>query len=119
MYARLGEIISLDAAIAVTLAAHQAIGLKVTCQHSFLNIKMNPVHLFQECKSHGFGYSTVRQEVFIACYIYFGNVELCQNANMLYMYSNRLSCESIFHISNNSMIEQPEDLADGNFAPLF
>lgn len=28
MYARLGEIISLDAAIAVTLAAHQAIGLK-------------------------------------------------------------------------------------------
>nr|XP_008539101.1 PREDICTED: acyl-CoA dehydrogenase family member 9, mitochondrial [Equus przewalskii] len=29
MYARLGEIISLDASIAVTLAAHQAIGLKV------------------------------------------------------------------------------------------
>ena len=30
MYARLGEITSLDAAIAVTLAAHQAIGLKVS-----------------------------------------------------------------------------------------
>lgn len=30
MYARLAEIISLDASIAVTLAAHQAIGLKVT-----------------------------------------------------------------------------------------
>ncbi|OXB71502.1 UNVERIFIED_CONTAM: hypothetical protein H355_004923 [Colinus virginianus] len=30
MYARLGEIISLDGSIAVTLAAHQAIGLKVT-----------------------------------------------------------------------------------------
>lgn len=29
MYARLGEIVSLDASIAVTLAAHQAIGLKV------------------------------------------------------------------------------------------
>lgn len=29
MYARLGEITSLDGAIAVTLAAHQAIGLKV------------------------------------------------------------------------------------------
>ena len=29
MYARLGEIISLDSSIAVTLAAHQAIGLKV------------------------------------------------------------------------------------------
>lgn len=29
MYARLGEIIGLDASIAVTLAAHQAIGLKV------------------------------------------------------------------------------------------
>lgn len=29
MYARLGEIISLDCSIAVTLAAHQAIGLKV------------------------------------------------------------------------------------------
>lgn len=29
MYARLGEIISLDGSIAVTLAAHQAIGLKV------------------------------------------------------------------------------------------
>nr|KAF6473047.1 acyl-CoA dehydrogenase family member 9 [Rousettus aegyptiacus] len=29
MYARLGEIFSLDASIAVTLAAHQAIGLKV------------------------------------------------------------------------------------------
>lgn len=30
MYARLGEIISSDGSIAVTLAAHQAIGLKVT-----------------------------------------------------------------------------------------
>lgn len=30
MYARLGEITSLDGAIAVTLAAHQAIGLKVS-----------------------------------------------------------------------------------------
>lgn len=29
MYARLCEIISLDSSIAVTLAAHQAIGLKV------------------------------------------------------------------------------------------
>lgn len=29
MYARLGEITSLDGSIAVTLAAHQAIGLKV------------------------------------------------------------------------------------------
>lgn len=29
MYARLGEITSQDGAIAVTLAAHQAIGLKV------------------------------------------------------------------------------------------
>lgn len=29
MYARLGEVIGLDASIAVTLAAHQAIGLKV------------------------------------------------------------------------------------------
>lgn len=29
MYARLAEIISLDGSIAVTLAAHQAIGLKV------------------------------------------------------------------------------------------
>lgn len=29
MYARLGEIVSLDGSIAVTLAAHQAIGLKV------------------------------------------------------------------------------------------
>lgn len=29
MYARLGEVISLDTSIAVTLAAHQAIGLKV------------------------------------------------------------------------------------------
>lgn len=29
MYARLGEIISLDGSITVTLAAHQAIGLKV------------------------------------------------------------------------------------------
>lgn len=29
MYARLGEITTLDGAIAVTLAAHQAIGLKV------------------------------------------------------------------------------------------
>jgi acyl-CoA dehydrogenase family protein 9 len=32
MYARLGEIISLDASITVTLAAHQAIGLKVSGQ---------------------------------------------------------------------------------------
>lgn len=31
MYARLGEIVSLDGSIAVTLAAHQAIGLKVKC----------------------------------------------------------------------------------------
>lgn len=31
MYTRLGEIIGLDASIAVTLAAHQAIGLKVKC----------------------------------------------------------------------------------------
>lgn len=31
MYARLGEIISMDASITVTLAAHQAIGLKVSC----------------------------------------------------------------------------------------
>lgn len=31
MYARLGEIVGLDASIAVTLAAHQAIGLKVKC----------------------------------------------------------------------------------------
>lgn len=30
MYARLGEVIGLDASIAVTLAAHQAIGLKVS-----------------------------------------------------------------------------------------
>lgn len=30
MYARLAEITSLDGSIAVTLAAHQAIGLKVT-----------------------------------------------------------------------------------------
>lgn len=29
MYARLGEIVGLDGSIAVTLAAHQAIGLKV------------------------------------------------------------------------------------------
>ena len=29
MYARLGEITALDGSIAVTLAAHQAIGLKV------------------------------------------------------------------------------------------
>ena len=29
MYARIAEITSLDASIAVTLAAHQAIGLKV------------------------------------------------------------------------------------------
>lgn len=31
MYARLAEVIGLDASIAVTLAAHQAIGLKVRC----------------------------------------------------------------------------------------
>jgi len=36
MYARLGEITSLDAAIAVTLAAHQAIGLKVSEQLSVM-----------------------------------------------------------------------------------
>lgn len=37
MYARLGEITSLDGAIAVTLAAHQAIGLKVSEQLSVLH----------------------------------------------------------------------------------
>lgn len=38
MYARLGEIISLDGSIAVTLAAHQAIGLKVKLnRHGFMN----------------------------------------------------------------------------------
>lgn len=31
MYSRLGEIISMDGSITVTLAAHQAIGLKVRC----------------------------------------------------------------------------------------
>lgn len=34
MYARLAEITSLDGSIAVTLAAHQAIGLKVKINYS-------------------------------------------------------------------------------------
>lgn len=33
MYARLNEIIALDGSIAVTLAAHQAIGLKVELKY--------------------------------------------------------------------------------------
>lgn len=36
MYARLGEIISMDGSITVTLAAHQAIGLKVSCLRSYV-----------------------------------------------------------------------------------
>lgn len=35
IYARLNEIIALDGSIAVTLAAHQAIGLKVKIQYSY------------------------------------------------------------------------------------
>lgn len=45
MYARLGEITSLDGAIAVTLAAHQAIGLKVS-QLLLLHCKFSNVDCF-------------------------------------------------------------------------
>jgi acyl-CoA dehydrogenase family protein 9 len=36
-YARLGEVTSIDGSIAVTLAAHQAIGLKVWFSITFVN----------------------------------------------------------------------------------
>lgn len=49
MYARLAEIISLDGSIAVTLAAHQAIGLKVTEQSP----SESNVWLFVEEKKRG------------------------------------------------------------------
>lgn len=52
MYARLGEITSLDGAIAVTLAAHQAIGLKVSvvfpmcvCIYTHIILVRNLPHL--------------------------------------------------------------------------
>ncbi|XP_004702569.1 complex I assembly factor ACAD9, mitochondrial [Echinops telfairi] len=51
MYARLGEIIAMDAAIATTLAAHQAIGLKVCVLKGIRNHHVQALKIFHNWSS--------------------------------------------------------------------